>query len=983
MKDNRSFAIIISTILLVILTIIFLSYTVYDKVENSLTDISAYKTSLILDAAAQQISNDFLDAQLLQESIHSNPEVKLLLLGKFNSNQLDKATQSLISLLSLSRIAQTHFTSIAIFSSDNKMRLHVNSRGENLPLLNNPLYNHQAPHEDADSHSQLTLHRNDNTHDIFLTFPIYDDRKLIGSCEMYIDLPKVSSILNQYAKQISSNAIIVVSNGKEQIFTISNYTISSESMAENIGTFESLLHTTKPIENKILTSTYLPQLDIYVGLYQTVESLAQVSTVIKRDVITIIVVITFFSCLIIYAILKLVLYRNVRDEKRLSQAVELMQLPMWEYLAPGILKMNNHSLALLGKHDAVQKNLDMDGIISLIHPDDMKDGLFSHTDNTEIQKQIPFDKILRFAHADGHWHWLHLKGHISGVTSNKSIQYATGIFIDIHEWYNKIEQDKIYQQSLEKQVEDHYAIAQKNDDSIMYEKSLLYNVINYIPDYIYFKDSEGRLLGANKAFLDLLNTNLSQIRGKYTSDIKLPFTFTEATAGFLRNHQDCFENPDQVLRDKAEICYPDGRTTPLEIFKVAFKDHLDNAVGIVCIVRDISEHIIIEDALRHAKEAATAANTAKSDFLANMSHEIRTPLNGILGLNHLALQQDCSKEVRAYLEKIDISAKTLLKIVNDILDFSKIEAGRIDLEHIPFRLARSIQFAIDMLQVQANEKNIYLKYIIEGTIPEYILGDPLRFRQTLLNLLNNAVKFTSVGGVTLTIIVEQKITQKANITIKIQDTGIGMTKNQMARIFQPFMQADSSTTRRYGGTGLGLPITRSLIEAMGAKLHVESEENVGTTFSFTIAANIPTEIKSEIDSEVDNKDSLNRIKGKKILLVEDNEINQLIAIEVLESFGVNVSVACDGQQGVDMALYGDFDLILMDIQMPVMDGLTAAKTLRYNNYDKPIIAMTANAMPEDKIRARDAGMQEHIGKPFDIQILQNCLIQWLDDNNKI
>ncbi len=983
MSKNRTLTIVAPAILIILTAMALLSYALFHKVENSLTDIATHKTANLLDKAAYDIGIIFQDLESLQQSIAMDSQVNLLLQDPNNNEQKQLASKAVARITKASASTNIHLQSIALFSNTKKLLFNVDSQGVIINNIHAPFHDY-IDKNNTQNPPKLSIYLANDSKTVYLSLPIYSNKILMGSIEMYISVESISNILDQYAKTISPNAILVIANSNGAVFSISNYSYDTSSLVTNLGTFEKLLRANLPNHEKIITSTYLHSIGIYVGLYQSVDMLDKLDVHIRHEIMTLIAISIGISCLITYMFLKLTLQRYSNEDKRLSQAVDLVQMPMWEYIGPGILHLNKHALSLLGKnHNAI--GIDMEGMLELIHADDMppnaRDGLFTLPKSHEPDKQINFDKTARFKHEDGHWYWLQLKGHIT-QNQDGSVQRATGVFIDIHEWRLKIEQDKIYQLSLEKVVQEQYDKVQKQDNQIIYEKSLLYNVINCIPDYIYFKDVDGRWLGGNQAFLDLIKADITQIRGQKASTIPLPFTLNEEDNKFLTDDTAVI-NSETTLRKNITLCYDDGQTIPLEIFKVSFRDHLGNAIGIVSIARDISEHIAIEDALRHAKEAATAANTAKSDFLANMSHEIRTPLNGIIGLNHLALQNNPPQEIQNYLEKIDISSKTLLKIVNDILDFSKIEAGRIDLEYIPFRIARSIQFAIDMLQIQANERNIFLKHITHGELPEYIYGDPLRFRQTLLNLLNNAVKFTSKGGVTLTITVTQEIAQQAEINIKIQDTGIGMTETQITRIFQPFMQADSSTTRRYGGTGLGLPITRSLIEAMGSRLMVESEVDVGSTFSFTLHAQIATNVNTQSDPKEQSQETLEHIKGKKILLVEDNEINQLIATEVLENFGLNVSVACDGQQGVDMAMHGNFDLVLMDIQMPIMDGLTAAKTLRYNKYDKPIIAMTANALPEDKIKAREAGMQEHIGKPFDIQILQKCLIQWLDDNNKI
>ncbi len=977
MLKKHAYTIIIPAITIITTAVLFLSYAIYDKVEDSLSDIAISKISILLDNTITEVKSDLDDAKALQTAIIENGEVLQLLKTPNDNVQLQKVSQSLLLLIKSSQSAIALLDSIAIFPAKGNSLIHLDTKGiiqENLtPLFNNSYYEN-----DTKQNKSIQFHNSSHNHKVYSTFPLYSNGIFLGSVEFYINVPIISKLVQQYASKISESAILVVGNRDGEIICTSAYPnlVQSNSITE----FEDILIETNPDERKLITSLYIPEYKISIGLYQSVNRLAKVNNYIRNEVITIITITILFSTLGTYVLLNLLLRRHIKDEQKLVKAIELLDLPMWEYNAPGIINFNEHSFKLLGR-EAQSRNLDLEALDDLIHPEDRRGGLFAPSHPTTKETDIFYDGPLRFAHADGHWHWLHVKGH--AVRSNTGIiQHGTGIFIDVHEWHVKIERDKAYQRSLEKVVQEQYERAQKNDDLILYEKSLLYNVINCIPDFIYFKEVDGRILGGNKAFLNLLGCQVSEIRGKRFREIDVEFSFNEEDFEFFNKNEDILGDSEVISHKDVTLIYKNGNTLPLEMFKVAFRDHLGNAIGIVTVGSDITERLASETILREANDTATASNLAKSEFLANMSHEIRTPLNGILGLNHLALQH-ASPHLRTYLEKIDISAKTLLKIVNDILDFSKIESGKIEVEHIPFRIARSIQFAIDMLQYQADEKNISLQLVTVGEIPEYILGDPLRFRQALLNLLNNAVKFTHQGGVTITITTSQEIALQADINIDISDTGIGMSNEQINIIFQPFIQADSTTTRRYGGTGLGLPITRSLIEAMGSELTVTSKEGEGTTFNFTLHAKIPLDLSADKSAADQNDFNFEHIKEKNILLVEDNEINQLIATEILENLGLNVTIATNGQQGVDLALHGNFDLVLMDIQMPIMDGLTAAKTLRYNNFTKPIIAMTANAMPDDIVKASESGMQEHIGKPIDINDLHKCLFKWLDDGNTI
>ncbi len=741
-----------------------------------------------------------------------------------------------------------------------------------------------------------------------------------------------------------------------------------------MNTKRSLLYVFTPVVILFLTIS-LVALILHQKLAYSVQSLAFVS----ETILAVCMGAVIFAGILTYFVLHRLIKEQMQQQNVTHRMMGLAELATWDYAPPGIITVNSHFLNILGR--AAEGNVfDAQEMSYLMHPEDYEKSIFAPHAQQHIHNLCKeYNEVLRFSHAQGRWHYIRIKGQLCKNTQGLFAHWE-GIGIDVHNEYIAASQGDAMQHRLKQNTLTKDATHGEDEASsvLFYEKSLLYKVLNCIPDLIYFKDTEGRFLGANRAFLDFIQLELSQVRGRLLANIKVPLVLTEKEYDIFRSEDAIALKTNQVLHREVVFTFTDGSQRPIEIYKSALRDHFGNAIGVVGIGRDISDHKTVEKALLQTKEEALAANRAKSDFLANMSHEIRTPLNGIIGLNHLALTHNPPTNIKTYLDKIDFSAKTLLKIVNDILDFSKIEAGHMQLEYTDFRIERSIQFALDMLQPQTDERNIYLKYECKGKLPEYVMGDPLRLRQVILNLLNNAVKFTHEGGVTITLTCHTPIDNQCDITFAIADTGIGMTPSQVSKIFQPFMQADASTTRRYGGTGLGLPITRSLIEAMGSELEVISEQGVGTTFQFTLHMQIPTNVREGRDFDTGGKDSVDVLQDKNILLVEDNEINQLIATEVLENMGIKVTVAGDGQQGVDMALHGSFDLILMDIQMPIMDGLTAARLLRTNGYDKPIIAMTANAMKEDRVKAKEAGMQEHIAKPFDVAELQSLLQTWLE-----
>jgi PAS domain S-box-containing protein len=428
----------------------------------------------------------------------------------------------------------------------------------------------------------------------------------------------------------------------------------------------------------------------------------------------------------------------------------------------------------------------------------------------------------------------------------------------------------------------------------------------------------------------------------------------------------------------------DESTVHIQTSAVFELDENSCPLRMIGINRNISEQVTYQQRTQEASAAATAAAEAKSNFLANMSHEIRTPMNAILGFTTLLIDSPLSSTQRMYLERVQTSSQALLSLLNDILDHTKIEAGKLSFEVAPFDLNKVVEQVTSLFSLRFIEKKLTWRVVIDPKTPTYLMGDSLRLGQVLINLVDNAIKFTEAGEVVLSIGTLGAGRKNKTLSFAVSDTGTGISTSSVDQVFKPFFQSDTSISRKFGGTGLGLWIAKQLVKAMGGDLAVESELGKGSVFSFTVSFRLSeaevsaTQVGSESEF-AQALDASSKISGAHILLVDDNRINQQLCQLLLTKLGVTFTAASDGQQAIDACNTLSFDMILMDLQMPGVDGLTASKEIikQLGNRAPPIIALTAAAMSSDRDNALEAGMVDFLSKPFTVTELSALMIKWI------
>lgn len=500
------------------------------------------------------------------------------------------------------------------------------------------------------------------------------------------------------------------------------------------------------------------------------------------------------------------------------------------------------------------------------------------------------------------------------------------------------------------------------EEKIQLSEKRYRDLFNYSQAVICTHDMQGNILSVNPALNDLLGYSETEVIGKNLKDFLLP----EDRKSFDGMYITSIHTHNKV-KGLFRALHKSGRKIYLLFQNYKVAESTDSEAYIIAFAQDVTDRIKAEKQLKEAKKMTEQSAKTKERFVANMSHEIRTPMNGILGITSLLLKTQITEEQREYLSVIQDSANNLLTIINDILDLEKVATGKIELEKISFNIINKLQTILRLFEVNVEGKGVQLSLENYAGYPLYVSGDPTRFSQIMNNLLSNAVKFTEKGSIRIIIDKEKETNELVTLRFAVKDSGIGIEEDNLAKIFQPFTQAYPETSRKYGGTGLGLTITKNLIELQGGTIRVDSKPGKGSTFYFSITYQKCKEEDMQLTNSTP-KPVRNELGKLKVLLAEDNEVNQLLAKSILQYWGFDSEIATTGDEVLRWLNKDNFDVILMDIQMPEKSGIEAAKEIRNlpdaKKRNIPIIALTANALKGEEKKYMAAGMNDYLTKPF-------------------
>ncbi|WP_146076088.1 PAS domain-containing hybrid sensor histidine kinase/response regulator [Caldimonas caldifontis] len=669
-----------------------------------------------------------------------------------------------------------------------------------------------------------------------------------------------------------------------------------------------------------------------------------------------------------------------RDAERLRLAMDSVNDAFWDwdvangeaYFSPRLLEILGYApgeiemtLALWREH---------------MHTDDREEArvlLEAHLRGETARYQGEF----RVRSRDGQWRWVRSRGKVIERGAQGQPLRMVGTHSDV---------------TQQRQAE----------EEVLHQLRFIEELVEIIPNPIYFKDALGRYIGCNRACEDLFGLRREDFLGRMASEVLGTEGATE------ESHDQHLFATGGVQTFETQLRSSSGEQRELIHSRTLFTGAQGHVGGILGVITDITQHKQVEVALRDAKAAAEAASRAKSEFLANMSHEIRTPMNGIMGLVDLTLDTALDDTQRRYLSLVKSSSTSLLNILNDILDLSRIEAGRLSVEQLGFDLRSLLHEALAPLEPRAREKQLVLQCTVAPDVPAQLVSDPLRLRQILVNLVGNAIKFTRQGRVDLTAWPEGR-GSAAVLHLCVADTGVGIAPDKLDRIFESFTQADNSTTREYGGTGLGLTISRRLAQALGGQLWAESEVGVGSRFHLTVpllllgaaadggrgepslteAAAGTTNVSRDkarsrfestaylglagLDADAEEAPAEGDEHGLHVLLVDDHAVNRFIASRMIRASGHRVSGAVTAEEALSRCESEEFDLIFLDLQIPGMSGIELTHRIRalqaQYGWRCPIVALTAHAMPMDRARCMDAGMDDYLTKPVDQERLHSLL----------